>query len=360
MPWAGHARSTWAGLECLPRSVEPFAWFPGTLATGLTDLGDDLAVLDRGGFWAVAISFEGQVRVARFAHREPASAPPVGRWPGVPVDAWVSSMSEQQYVEAVADIRCRISAGEVYQVNLCRRLTAPWPGPGPNPASIAGLGGVLAAHHPAPQAAAVVVPGLALVSASPELCLARVGDTVTSRPIKGTARRADELLAKDTDENVMIVDLVRNDLAVVCQPGTVATPGLCELERHPGLVHLVSTVTGRLRPGVGWAELATAVLPAGSVSGAPRHTALAAISDLEPTPRGPYCGVLGWVDADRAQARLAVAIRTFWASPDGALCFGTGAGITWGSDPQAEWAETELKAERLLAVAAMSSGEVAA
>jgi para-aminobenzoate synthetase component 1 len=119
------------------------------------------------------------------------------------------------------------------------------------------------------------------------------------------------------------------------------------VERHPGLVHLVSTVRGRLRPDAGWPALLAATSPPGSVSGAPKSTALAAIADLETTARGPYCGAIGWVDADAQQAELAVGIRTFWR--DGSwLCFGTGAGITWGSDPRREWDETELKARRLL------------
>ena len=123
----------------------------------------------------------------------------------------------------------------------------------------------------------------------------------------------------------------------------------------PGLVHLVSDVSGQLRHGVGWAEILTALSPPGSVSGAPKVTALEAIRDLEPVERGPYCGAIGWIDADRDEARLAVGIRTFWAATDGhgerVLRFGTGAGITWESDPGGEWAETELKARRLIALA---------
>ncbi len=124
------------------------------------------------------------------------------------------------------------------------------------------------------------------------------------------------LLAKDYAENVMIVDLVRNDLARVCRPGTVRVDRLCALEEHPGLVHLVSDVTGDLRAGVGWPEILDATFPPGSVSGAPKHTALQAIADLEPAPRGPYCGAVGWVDADTDRAVLAVGIRTFWAERD--------------------------------------------
>jgi para-aminobenzoate synthetase component 1 len=150
----------------------------------------------------------------------------------------------------------------------------------------------------------------------------------------------------------MIVDLVRNDLGRVCATGSVTVPALCAIEAHPGLVHLVSTVRGDLAPEAGWAELLAATFPPGSVTGAPKSSALKIIEALETTPRGPYCGGIGWVDADRGTAELAVGIRTFWIDrTENALRFGTGAGITWGSDPEREWAETELKASRLLAVA---------
>ena len=133
-----------------------------------------------------------------------------------------------------------------------------------------------------------------------------------SSPIKGTAPVAAELLAKDRAENVMIVDLVRNDLGRVCEWGSVQVPSLLAVEEHPGLVHLVSTVEGRLRPGVGWPELIAATFPPGSVTGAPKLAALDHIARLEPCPRGVYCGAVGWVDADRTEGSLNVAIRTFW------------------------------------------------
>jgi para-aminobenzoate synthetase component 1 len=149
---------------------------------------------------------------------------------------------------------------------------------------------------------------------------------------------------------VMIVDLVRNDLGRVCTPGTVRVPALLVEEEHPGLTHLVSTVEAELRPGVGWAELIDATFPPGSVTGAPKLAAVEHIARLEPVPRGIYCGAIGWVDADRAQGELNVAIRTFWVEED-QLCLGTGGAITWDSTAEGEWAETELKASRLLAVA---------
>jgi para-aminobenzoate synthetase component 1 len=194
-----------------------------------------------------------------------------------------------------------------------------------------------------------------IATASPELFLRRAGRTVESGPIKGTARTEADLLEKDRAENVMIVDLVRNDLGQVCTTGSVTVPDLCAVEKHPGLVHLVSTVRGELRAGAGWPELLAAAFPAGSITGAPKSSAMRIIDALETAPRGPYCGALGWVDADRGVGELAVGIRTFWIdrAPDGTalLRFGAGAGITWGSDPEGEWRETELKAARLLAVA---------
>lgn len=153
----------------------------------------------------------------------------------------------------------------------------------------------------------------------------------------------------------MIVDLVRNDLGRVCATGSVEVPRLCAVEQHPGLVHLVSAVRGELAEGTGWSRLLASTFPPGSVTGAPKSSALRIIEALETAPRGPYCGGIGWVDADRGTAELAVGIRTFWIDrgdgPGPVLRFGTGAGITWGSDPAREWDETELKAGRLLAIA---------
>jgi para-aminobenzoate synthetase component 1 len=148
----------------------------------------------------------------------------------------------------------------------------------------------------------------------------------------------------------MIVDLVRNDIGRVCEFGSVTVPHLLALEHHPGLVHLVSTIEGRLREGCGWVELIAATFPPGSVTGAPKIAACSMIDALEPISRGVYCGAVGWVDADRKIGELNVAIRTFWIE-DGFVHLGTGGGITYDSDPMREWEETELKARRLLSVA---------
>ncbi len=329
-----------------PDHDEPLAWFGGRLATGLVEVASDPAVLDGTGWWAVVLTFEGVLTCARFSDVRPAELPPRAWSPAA--GSWKTSLSRDDYVAAVTRVRDHIAAGDVYQVNVCRILSTDAPADG-HPV---GLAHVLVAGNPAPYAGVVFLPAcdVAVVSASPELFLRRSGDLVESRPIKGTGRTAGALSEKDRAENVMIVDLVRNDLGAVCRTGSVHVPAICDVEQHPGLVHLVSTVQGGLQPDVGWAGLLAAAFPPGSVSGAPKSSALQVIKALEPTPRGPYCGAIGWVDADRRQACLAVGIRSFWW--DGSsLCFGTGAGVTWGSEATAEWAETELKAERLIALA---------
>ncbi len=338
------------------RPGEPFAWFGGRLATGLLEVTDDPAVLDRAGWWAVLLTFEGRAVCARFADVRPAPLPPAP-WPGVPLTSWVSGTSRARYVADVARVRDGIARGDHYQVNLCRVLSAPLAAG----ADLLGLAGLLARGNPAPYAGVLRLPDaeVDVATASPELFLRRAGDHVASGPVKGTAPTAAGLTDKDRAENVMIVDLVRNDLGAVAVTGSVDVPSLNALEEHPGLVHLVSTVTAELRRDAGWPALLAATFPPGSVTGAPKSSALASIADLEPGPRGPYCGAIGWVDADRQRATLAVGIRTFWASGAGEgrrLHLGTGAGITWGSDAAAEWDETELKARRLRAVAAGTTG----
>lgn len=325
--------------------TQGYAVLAGRLATGLVDVTSDLSALDSSGFWAVVTTFEGEAVCARFASAGdplPATAP----WQGPPRAAWSSSLDRTGYVDGVEAVRDAIADGEVYQVNLCRLVTAAYP----QPPDLLALHAALLRGNPAPYAAVVDVPGAHVVSASPELFLSRSGRTVASKPIKGTGRTAEDITDKDHAENVMIVDLVRNDLARVAETGSVEVPSLCAVEEHPGLVHLVSTVTATLRDEAGWADLLAATSPPGSVSGAPKSSALRIIGALEPVPRRAYCGAVGWVDADRGEGVLAVGIRTFeWY--DGTLALGTGAGITWGSDPQDEWEETELKAERLLQVA---------
>ncbi|MGQ0480863.1 MAG: chorismate-binding protein [Pseudonocardia sp.] len=340
----------------------------GWVATELQDVTDDLGALDGTGWWAVALPFEGPPVLARFArpYRAPV-AQSRGAWPGLDPVSWRSGLDRPAFEAGVRAIRSTIASGGVYQVNLTRRLSAPLPA-GSDPYRLAGgLAGLLARRHPAPHAGHLLLPerGLAIVSASPERFLSRDDRIVLSQPIKGTVAPADGtggdgtggdgrpvvFGVKDRAENVMIVDLVRNDLGRVCEPGSVTVPTLFGQERHPGLVHLVSAVRGRLKPGYGWGELLDATFPPGSVTGAPKLAACEMITRLEPQPRGPYCGALGWVDAERGVGDLNVAIRTFWIDAD-QLHFGTGGGITWGSSPAGEWEETVLKSRRLIAAVA--------
>lgn len=334
----------------------PVAVVGDRLCTDLVDVTDDLAALDSEGFWAVVIPYTGAPTCARFATVRPAR-PWSGRpWRGPSPDSWRTSLDEGAFSAGVRSIRDSIAAGDVYQVNLTRRLRARLDDP-PNQ-RIEALGAALAAGNPAPFSAVVSLPDhdVAVASASPERFLSRSGAVVSSSPIKGTASAADGFLPKDRAENVMIVDLVRNDLGRVCDFGTVDVPALLAVEAHPGLFHLVSTVTGHLRPGHGWGDVIGATFPPGSVTGAPKISACSIIDRLETEPRGVYCGAIGWVDADRRVGDLNVAIRTFWIEGD-ELNFGTGGGITWDSTPEGEWAETELKARNLLRLA---SGPVVA
>lgn len=323
----------------------------GWSARDLVEVTDDLRRLDGAGRWAVAIPFSGRPVLARFARWQRSDAGRAGDWRGPAAEAWASSLDESSYRAAVESVRASIAAGDVYQANVCRVLTASLPDE--RAAEVSGLHALLSRGNPAPFGGYLDLPdqGVHLVSASPELFLGLEGREVVSGPIKGTGRTADDLQDKDVAENIMIVDLVRNDLSIVCRAGTVHVPDLLAVEAHPGLVHLVSRVRGTLRDDVGWSDLLAATFPPGSVTGAPKLAALRIIGELEPAPRDYYCGAFGWVDADTGRAELAVAIRTFWRVGE-RLHFGTGAGITWGSDAETEWRETELKADRLVRLAA--------
>jgi len=356
----GHNRSD--VLSHLP----PLARFGELVAIDLRDVTSDPAALDSTGFWATVADFGGRLVCARFGdvRHEPVPAPRPGAWRGPAAGDWTSSLDRAAYTAGVRRIREHIAAGEVYQANLCRVLSASLTESEGLHADVDALTALLARGNPAPYAGTVRLPahGVEVATASPELFLRRGGRIVESGPIKGTGRTAADLLEKDRAENVMIVDLVRNDLGRVCAAGSVTVPALCAVEQHPGLVHLVSTVRGELAEGAGWPELLAATFPPGSVTGAPKFSALRIIESLETTLRGPYCGGVGWVDADRGTGELAVGIRTFWierTATGPVLRFGTGAGITWGSAPEREWDETELKASRLLAVACATgvSGE---
>ncbi|HIZ34137.1 MAG TPA: chorismate-binding protein [Candidatus Ruania gallistercoris] len=347
-----------------PKPPHPgVASFAGVQATEVCDYADltrSPHALRAGGWWAIAGEFDGPVHAWRFARVQarPADDGAAHRWRGPSPGLWSSSMDQAGYVTAVRATQDAIREGEVYQANICRMLSAPLP----ERPDAAALAAVLTRGNPAPFAGHLDIPdGSAwpsawVVSASPELSFAVEDGTIRSGPIKGTGRTPADLQAKDRAENVMITDLVRNDLQRICAPGTVTVTELLATETHPGLVHLVSRVRGALaRSPVAWEQVLGALHPPGSTSGAPKSSALRLIRLLESAPRGLYCGQFGWIDADTGTARVGVAIRTFtWA--EGRLAFGSGAGITSGSEPEAEWAETELKAARLVALASTPGG----
>jgi para-aminobenzoate synthetase component 1 len=311
------------------------------LAWDLLQVSDDPACLADGGFWAISTTYEGDFRAAKFASISTAEFPPSSSKPEVS-GQWESDTSQSEYMQYVEKIRDEIANGGVYQVNACRRLSIK-----SNARLDLAFANILAAN-PAPFASYLKYGDIEIASASPELFLTRNGDELKTSPIKGTKRSATEKFGtKDRAENVMIVDLMRNDLGQICIPGSIAVPDLLRDEEHPGLSHLVSDVTGKLREGISWSEIFAALLPAGSISGAPKSAAKRIIVENEQTPRSTYCGVMGWVHGD--QAVLSVAIRTFWREAL-FIHFGTGAGITWNSDAQAEWEETQLKAERLISI----------
>ncbi len=346
-------------------------WLVGEHATEViiasgTDAFDALDAMARGGFWVGFVAYDlgrtiervtpraaddlglPDLAFARFEHvRETRVLPPRAAGATVRLGAGRSSLARIEHAARVEAIHALLRDGECYQVNLTRRLAFD---ASPDPRA---LFDALSRANPAPHAALCTfgdaLPGVAVVSASPELFLRIEGRAVETRPIKGTAadRRALASSAKDHAENLMIVDLARNDLGRVCEYGSVQVPSLFDIEPHPGLHHLVSSVRGRLREDVTLGGLVGATFPPASVTGAPKPRVLQAIEDLEPVRRGVYCGAVGWIDGDRKRAELAVAIRTFTIA-EGRTYLGVGGGIVADSRADSEWAETELKAARLL------------
>jgi para-aminobenzoate synthetase component 1 len=317
----------------------------GRLATNLQEISDDPAVLDDGRFWAVVITFEGAKSFARFKNVVEAPFPET-EGKGF-TTSWKSSSSRSRYINYVDGIRSLIAKGTVYQVNACYELVN---STSELDSNLADIFTRLLKGNPAPFAQYLKIPKLEIASASPERFLSRKSNSILTSPIKGTIRGESTSFGdKDRAENLMIVDLMRNDLGKICADGSVEVSELFRTEVHPGLTHLVSDVRGTLRAGVQWREIFDALTPAGSVSGAPKSSALKIISENESAPRGVYCGAIGWIEGEHAE--LAVGIRTFWKGEDSLVRFGTGAGITWGSDPASEWEETQLKAEKLIALA---------
>ena len=335
-------------MNSVDEAVAPQFWMGGLLARDLVEVSSNPSCLADGDFWAISTTYEGEFRAAKFKtiSNEPfplvSSTDKANESNQQISGKWDSGTSESEYVAYVEKIREEIASGGVYQVNACRRLSIK------STATLDLAFANILKSNPAPFASYLRLNDLEIASASPELFLTRDGDQIKTSPIKGTKRSAAESFgSKDRAENIMIVDLMRNDLGQICIPGSIAVPDLLRDEEHPGLSHLVSDVIGQLRSGITWAEIFEALLPAGSISGAPKSAAKRIIAELEPTARSTYCGVLGWIHGD--QAVLSVAIRTFWREFD-FIHFGTGAGITWSSDAKAEWEETQLKAERLISI----------
>jgi para-aminobenzoate synthetase component 1 len=270
--------------------------------------------------------------------------------PGLP--GLTSNFNRDGYLETIRRAVEYVHAGDCFQVNVAQRLLYP--------ANLAPLElyGRLRTRNPAPFAGYFDLGDFVLASASPERFLWVQDGAIETRPIKGTRPRGaspaedqvrrDELRAsaKDRAENVMIVDLLRNDLGRVCRYGSVQVEALCRVETYRTVHHLVSEVRGRLRPGLGPLDLLRAAFPGGSVTGAPKVRALEIIAELEPTARGPYCGCLGYLGFD-GSLDTNILIRTFTAGR-GWVQFPVGGGIVADSIPEREYEETWHKAEGLL------------
>ena len=266
------------------------------------------------------------------------------------------TLARADFLRRVARAQEYIAAGDIYQVNLAHRFTAPWPGGDPFAFYCA-----LRCASPAPHAAFLAQNGRAVLSSSPELFLRIRGRHIVTRPIKGTRPRhadavadagsAEELLAsaKENAELLMITDLERNDLGQVCEFGSVAVTEMLKLECFEQVFHLVSTVEGRLRAEVDPVTALRACFPGGSITGAPKKRAREIIAELEPEPRGLYTGALGYFGFN-GESQFAIAIRTV-VIENGAAHFHVGAGIVADSDPDREWQETLDKAAGILRAA---------
>jgi para-aminobenzoate synthetase component I len=265
-----------------------------------------------------------------------------------------STFTHRGYLDAVSRVREYIVAGDIFQANLSQRFETTLPEP---PFALYRR---LRQRNPAPFAAYLDWGDLQVLSASPERFLHLDGERrqIETRPIKGTRPRGlgpmhDAALGralaeseKDRAENVMIVDLLRNDLSRVCRPGSVRVPELFALEHHPTVHHLVSTVIGELAPSADAVDLIRAAFPGGSITGAPKVRAMEIIAELEPTQRGVYCGSIGYLSATGAMD-TSIVIRTYLALR-GQVYFQAGGGIVADSDPELEYRETLDKARGLI------------
>jgi para-aminobenzoate synthetase component 1 len=264
--------------------------------------------------------------------------PPVAKPPSL--RAWEATWTPDAYADAVEAVREAIARGDVYQVNLVQHLSAECDG---DAAGLAPLLAPLHPLHPRPLAG----DGWSIVSGSPELFLARRGRRLWTKPIKGTRPAGEDVEGpKDEAEHVMIVDLERNDLSRVCEHGSVRWPELMVQHELAGVTHLVSTVEGRLREDATLADILAATFPGGSITGAPKISAVDHIASLEPVGRGASMGALGTLHPN-GDFELALTIRTF-AVAEGRAHLWVGGGIVWDSDPEAEIEESWVKARPLL------------
>ena len=292
------------------------------------------------------------MRLAAFADRlgtEPAEAPAQSK----NELTWRSNFDRQTYENAVEKVRAYIRAGDIYQANIAQRFTADLPA-GFDPFALYRR---LRATNPATFGAYLEQEGLTVASSSPERFIRLDGRHVETRPIKGTARRLDDPAAdravaaalqtnvKERAENVMIVDLLRNDLSRVCAPGSVAVPTLCGLETYANVHHLVSVVTGQLRDGLDALDLLERTFPGGSITGAPKIRAMDIITEIEGDARELYCGAIGRIGFDGA-LDTAIAIRTVFMD-DRQAVLQAGGGVTLLSEPGPEYDETLAKAARV-------------
>ncbi|HWE41907.1 MAG TPA: aminodeoxychorismate synthase component I, partial [Gemmatimonadaceae bacterium] len=262
---------------------------------------------------------------------------------------WSADTSVAAHAEALGSIHDAIGRGDVYQVNHTLRLRAPFTG---DPLA---LWQRMRDAQPSGYCAYLDVGAHCILSASPELFFERRGDTITTRPMKGTARRGRWLAeddaaalalassAKERAENVMIVDLLRNDVGRVARAGSVHVSSLFAVERHPTVLQMTSTVEAELAPRTTLRDIFAALFPCGSVTGAPKVAAMRKIAEFEPSPRGAYCGAIGHL-APSGDATFSVAIRTAWLDRGtGTIEYGVGGGITWDSAPSAEYDEIRAK-----------------
>lgn len=349
-------------LERLPKPESDPLAFPD-LSLGLYDVVVAFDVIQRRGF-ILSTGFpelEERARERRAIER--------GRWfeariraaPALPppesisLAGWASNFTRAGYERMVREVIERILAGDIFQANLAQRFEAPVP-PG---FDYFGFYRHLRKLNPAPFAAYLDHGDFIIASASPERFLQVEGGRVETRPIKGTRPRFSDALLdalqaraltesrKDRAENVMIVDLLRNDLSKVCVPGSVQVPQLCGLETFASVHHLVSSVTGRLREGLGAVDLLAATFPGGSITGAPKVRAMEIITEMERYARGPYCGAIGYIGFDGAMdTNIVIRTANFRA---GTCVVQAGGGIVTASDPAAEYDETLDKARAIFA-----------